>query len=85
MPDFKPKRDNWFYCELCQTIAYRHDCCGNISCSGGGCEICCCQKGPDEVIQRMILDGTAPDKSTIPHIEDGMTKLLKETATKYDD
>ena len=81
MPDFKPKRKNWFYCELCQTIAYKHDCCDNISCSGGGCEVCCQgpegRDGPTGVIERMIYDGTAPDKSTILHLEDAMTKLLK--------
>lgn len=27
----------------------------------------------------MIRDGTAPDESTIPHLEDGMTKLLRES------
>ena len=82
MPDFKPKQENWFYCELCKTVAYKHDCCGNISCSGGGCKVCCqgreVSDGPSEVIERMICDGTAPDESTLPHIEDGLTKLLRE-------
>lgn len=82
MLDFKPKRENWFYCELCRTIAYQHDCCGNISCSGGGCEVCCPggSGGPNGVIRNMIRDGTAPDKSTVPHLEDTMAKLLKEAA-----
>lgn len=84
--DFKPKQENWFYCEHCQTVAYQHDCCGNISCSGGGCKVCCQgpngTDGPNGVIQRMIRDGTAPDESTIPHREDGMAKLLSEAAEK---
>lgn len=80
-PTFKPKQENWLYCKLCQTIAYNHDCCGNVSCSGGGCEVCCPKgkDGPSGVIEGMILDGTAPDKNTIPHLEDGMTKLLRES------
>lgn len=81
-PTFKPKPENWFYCKLCRTIAYTHDCCGNISCSGGGCDVCCQgpkgTDGPDGVIRRMVDDGTAPDESTIPHLEDGMTKMLRE-------
>ncbi len=79
---FIPKEENWFYCELCQTLAYHHDCCGNISCSGGGCEVCCQgpkgNEGPNGVIQKMINDGTAPSIDEVPHREDGMTKLLRE-------
>lgn len=87
MADFTPKPENWFYCKLCRTVAYKHDCCGNISCSGGGCEVCCQgprgNDGPNGVIARMKHDGTAPDKSTLPHLEDGMAKLLREaTETK---
>ncbi len=78
MPDFEPKQENWFYCKLCQVIAYQYDCCGNTSCSGGGCDVCC-PVTPSKVIDRMIRDGTAPDESTIPHLEDGMTKLLRES------
>ena len=92
MPDFKPKPENWFYCELCQTVSYRHDCCGHVSCSGRGCDVCCqgreVSDGPSEVIERMIRGGKAPDKSTIPHMGNGMKKLLREAAeaaTKPDD
>ena len=67
MDEFKPKPENWFYCQQCETIAYEHDCCGHASCSGGGCDVCCGQgpESPDAVIDRMIRDGTAPDKSTV--------------------
>lgn len=32
--------NNFFYCEECQDISYRFECCGNTVCNGSGCEIC---------------------------------------------
>jgi len=30
----------WFWCDLCMVPAVKFECCGNISCSGGGCDVC---------------------------------------------
>ena len=36
------KDENWFVCGTCgDRIAYKFECCGNSSCNGGGCDVCC--------------------------------------------
>lgn len=32
--------DQWFFCELCDTMSYTFECCGNTACNGGGCDKC---------------------------------------------
>ena len=34
------KDENWYWCEQCDCIAYKYECCGLGSCSGGGCDEC---------------------------------------------
>lgn len=64
----------WTWCKLCACAKIRCPDCGNISCSGGGCEMC-----KDEFAEaiRMSGDGTAPtmeqclaDKETIERDEE---------------
>ena len=34
-------RDNWFWCDLCERVAYDYSCeCYGTSCNGGGCPKC---------------------------------------------
>ena len=67
---FEPLVKNWFFCETCDCIAYHFDCCGNCSCSGSGCDVCCYGPGgldgPMGVVLKIINDGTCPPKEDLP-------------------
>lgn len=60
----------WFYCVQCSTPAYTFPCCGNISCSGGGCDQCSDRREVD----RRIEDKDYP--SPLPRVEDTLVTLL---------
>jgi len=57
------KPENWFFCELCDTVSYKFDCCKNTACNGGGCDQC---KELCAEIIRMINAGKVPAKETVP-------------------
>ena len=57
------KKENWFFCEQCDTIAYKLDCCSNTSCNGGGCEQC---NELWEEVHELIRNGNAPSKESVP-------------------
>jgi len=52
------KKENWFFCELCDCVAYRFECCSNTSCNGGGCEIC------DSA--HSLIQASAPPREGLP-------------------
>lgn len=56
------KDSRWFFCALCQTVAYHFECCENISCSGGGCDVC---MNRSEVDQR-VVEGNHPPQTPVP-------------------
>lgn len=63
--------ENWVWCELCQTVAYKLPCCGNPTCNGGGCTNPIC----DEiwiVAQEAIKLGNHPSKDKLPVIGQAM-------------
>jgi hypothetical protein len=39
---------NWLWCETCECACVKCEVCKNISCSGGGCEVC------DELFEEAI-------------------------------
>jgi hypothetical protein len=48
---------NWFFCHMCDQVAYMFDCCKTASCGGEGCEQCLWDR---IVVQRLIESGQAP-------------------------
>ena len=69
------KKENWFFCVLCDTVSYKFDCCGNIACSGGGCDKC---KELNPEIWKIVNEGKAPNKDEVPHYNDTLEDLIEE-------
>jgi hypothetical protein len=52
------KKENWFYCDLCDSISYDFKCkCGASACNGAGCDEC---KDLHIIIDKMIDNKTCP-------------------------
>jgi len=47
------KDDRWFYCELCETVAYKLSCCDNSTCNGMGCVVCDNETLRNEISKRI--------------------------------
>ena len=71
----KIKLENWFYCELCRTVAYKFECCGNTSCNGSGCKAC---SDLWEYVHELIDNGEAPPQESLPVHRNPFDVLLEE-------
>lgn len=64
---------NWYWCELCDHQAVGCDKCEFGSCSGCGCDECW---EMFETANKMIHEGKAPPKESIPFVPNEIDKLL---------
>jgi len=55
--------DRWFWCDQCGHQAIRCPHCQNISCSGGGCDLC---DSEFTEANQLIAEGKAPAKEFLP-------------------
>ncbi len=70
----KINKNNWSFCELCDTVSYQFECCGNVSCNAMGCEVC---QSHHQIIEKMIREGKHPP------IEDLPVRSKKEDIEKF--
>jgi len=72
------KNENWLWCELCDTIAYRFECCNHLSCSGGGCDKC---QDMHEQVRDILNNGEISKERWVelgyPVLPDKMKELLE--------
>lgn len=61
------KKENWVFCLECDSISYKFDCCGNLACTSGGCDLC---KDLHKEIWKIVNEGNSPNKDEVPHVND---------------
>ena len=51
------KHENWFFCQQCNEVSYKFDCCMGTTCNGLGCDKC---HDDNLAISDMIQKGEHP-------------------------
>ena len=59
------------YCELCDCVAYKPQCCGILTCTGRGCDDPMCDI-LYKLSEEAIINHMHPPIETLPHIKDDL-------------
>ena len=76
--DITLKRENWFYCDVCDCISYRYGCeCYGTACNAGGCDKC---KSIWDIVTDAIKQGNHPSEKILKRevIDNYKNYLLKK-------